>query len=58
LQANLTVNVSPAHLTGLTNYAVNVRYTGPDPSMVEARDALTIATAVRRAARKLLGRGR
>ena len=38
----------------LSDYAVRVRYPGDDPTPDEAREALTIAKAVRRFARKFL----
>ena len=41
-------------LERLAAYAVQVRYPGADPTPEEAREALQIAQAVRREARKLL----
>jgi hypothetical protein len=41
-------------LERLAAYAVQVRYPGEDPSVAEAKEALQVAMAVRRFARKLL----
>jgi hypothetical protein len=49
--------ILPGHqdaLERLVAYAVQVRYPGEDPTLEEVRDALQIAQAVRRYARKLL----
>jgi hypothetical protein len=46
--------MEPKKLNDLSDYAVLTRYPGDDPTLEEARDALEIAKAVRRFARKLL----
>jgi len=43
-------------LERLAAYAVEVRYPGEDPTLDEAREALQIAQAVRRFARRMLRR--
>jgi HEPN domain-containing protein len=52
--AGIMVPVSTADLQRLSDYAIQSRYPGNDPTTAEAKDALTIAKAVRKFARKLL----
>ena len=54
-KAGIFLGVAPRDLNTLSDYAVRVRYPGQDPTPDEAREALTIARAVRRCARKFLG---
>jgi HEPN domain-containing protein len=54
LQNELIVPVDRDALECLTAYAVQVRYPGEDPTPDEAREALQVAQAVRRFARRLL----
>jgi HEPN domain-containing protein len=49
------LSVSEDLLSSLSYYAVRVRYPGDDPTIEEAKEALTTARAVRRFARKWLG---
>jgi hypothetical protein len=53
-QNGLSIQVSQDALERLTAYAVQVRYPGEDPTPDEAREALRIASAVRRWARTFL----
>lgn len=54
LQNAIIILVDRDALERLTAYAVQVRYPGDDPTPDEAREALQIAQAVRRFARRLL----
>jgi hypothetical protein len=54
LQNELIIPVDRDALERLTAYGVQVRYPGEDPTPDEAREALQIAQAVRRFARRLL----
>jgi hypothetical protein len=54
LQNELIIRVDRDAPERLTVYAVQVRYPGDDPTPDEAREALQIAQAVRRFARRLL----
>jgi HEPN domain-containing protein len=53
-KAGILVAMEPKKLNDLSDYAVLTRYPGDIPTLEEARDALEIAKAVRRFARKLL----
>jgi HEPN domain-containing protein len=53
-QAGILIAVSDDLLSGLSYYAVRVRYPGEDPTPDEAREAIGTAKAVRRFARKWL----
>jgi HEPN domain-containing protein len=53
LRNNISIPVDQAALERLTAYAVQVRYPGADPTSGEAREALQIARAVRRYARRV-----
>lgn len=54
LRNGIIIQVDQDSLQRLAAYAVQVRYPGADPSSDEAREALQIAQAVRRFARRLL----
>lgn len=54
-QAGLLTGFDPAQLDLLSAYAVRVRYPGENPTLDEARQAVSIAKSVRRIARKWLG---
>jgi HEPN domain-containing protein len=54
LQNGISIPVHQDALERLAAYAVQVRYPGADPTPEEAREALRIAQAVRRWARRLL----
>jgi HEPN domain-containing protein len=54
LQNELIIPVDRDALERLTAYAVQVRYPGEDPTPDEAREAVQIAQAMRRFARRLL----
>lgn len=54
-QAGVFVGIELRQLSLLSDYAVRVRYPGSDPLLEEAREAVKIAGAVRRFARKFLG---
>jgi HEPN domain-containing protein len=54
-QAGVLVEVSPAQLGTLSLYAVQGRYPGGEPTLVEAKEAVGIARTVRRFARRVLG---
>ena len=51
----ILVAVDLKNLNTLSEYAIAARYPGDAPTIEEARDALTVAKAVRRFARKYLG---
>jgi hypothetical protein len=52
----IAVNNAPKRtLNTLSEYAIAARYPGDAPTIEEARDALTVAKAVRRFSRKYLG---
>ena len=53
-KAGIFLGIDPKDLNTLSDYAVRVRYPGDDPTPDEAREALSIAKAVRRVARKFL----
>jgi HEPN domain-containing protein len=53
-KAGIFLGIDLKDLNTLSDYAVRVRYPGDDPTPDEAREALTIAKAVRRFARKFL----
>jgi HEPN domain-containing protein len=53
-QHGIIIAVDLESLERLAAYAVQVRYPGEDPSVAEAKEALQVAMAVRRFARKLL----
>jgi HEPN domain-containing protein len=53
-QSGVIISVGLESLERLAAYAVQVRYPGEDPSVAEAKEALQVASAVRRFARKLL----
>lgn len=55
LYAGIMVPVSTADLQRLSDYAVLSRYPGNDPTVAEAKNALTIAKAIRKFSRKLFG---
>lgn len=54
LYAGVIVPVSTAALQRLSDYAIQSRYPGDDPTIEEATDALGIAKALRKFARNLL----
>jgi len=54
-RTGILLSFSEDDLSILLSYAVRVRYPGEDPTPDEAREAFTIAKAVRRLARKFLG---
>ncbi len=54
-KAGVFVTIEPKLLSILSDYAVRVRYPGDDPTPDDAREAVEIAKAVRRFARKFLG---
>jgi HEPN domain-containing protein len=54
LYASIIVPVSTADLQRLSDYAVQSRYPGDDPTVDEAKDALAIAKAIRKFAKKFL----
>ena len=54
-KAGAFLRIEAQQLNTLSDYAVRVRYPGDDPTPEEAREAVEIARAVRRFARKLLG---
>lgn len=54
LYAGMIAPVSTANLQRLSDYAIQSRYPGDDPTVDEAKDALVIAKAIRKFARKLL----
>lgn len=54
-QVGIIFTVSDDLLSILSTYAVRVRYPGEDPTPDEAHEALAIARAVRRFARRQLG---
>ncbi len=51
LSRGITLSFNLPDLQRLSAYAVQVRYPGMDPTIVEAKEALKIAQSVRRAAR-------
>ena len=51
-QNGIIIAVDLESLERLAAYAVQVRYPGDDPSVAEAEEALQVAMAVRRFARK------
>jgi HEPN domain-containing protein len=51
----ILVAVDLKNLNTLSEYAIAARYPGDAPTIEEARDALTVAKAVRRFSRKYLG---
>ena len=53
-QHGMIISVGLESLERLAAYAVQVRYPGEDPSVAEAKEALQVARAVRRFARRLL----
>jgi HEPN domain-containing protein len=53
-QNGIIISVDLEALERLAAYAVQVRYPGEDPSVAEAQEALQVAMAVRRYARRLL----
>ena len=53
-KAGIFLGIDLKDLNTLSDYAVRVRYPGDNPTPDEAREALTIAKAVRRFARKFL----
>jgi HEPN domain-containing protein len=53
LYAGIMVPVSTVDLQRLSDYAVQSRYPGNEPTIAEAKDALTIAKAIRKFTRKL-----
>jgi len=53
-QHGIIISVGLELLERLAAYAVQVRYPGEDPSVAEAKEALQVARAVRRFARRLL----
>jgi HEPN domain-containing protein len=53
-QNGIIISVDLESLERLAAYAVQVRYPGEDPSVAEAKEALQVAVAVRRFARKWL----
>jgi HEPN domain-containing protein len=58
VQAGIFVAISDDLLSGLSYYAVRVRYPGDAPTSDEARQAVEIARSVRRFVRKWLGLGK
>lgn len=52
--AGIMIPVSTADQQRLSDYAMQSRYPGNDPTVDEAKDALSIAKAIRKFARKLL----
>ena len=54
LYAGIIVPISTADLQRLSDYAIQSRYPGDDPTADEAKDALAIAKAIRKFIRKLL----
>jgi HEPN domain-containing protein len=54
-KAGVLLTVEPKELNTLAHYAVRIRYPGEDPTPEEAQEALEVAKAVRRFARKFLG---
>jgi hypothetical protein len=52
--AGILVDVHPKQLNALSDYAVRARYPGNEPSLADARDAIEIAQAVRKFARRFL----
>jgi HEPN domain-containing protein len=53
-QNGIIISVDLESLERLAAYPVQVRYPGEDPSVAEAKEALQVAVAVRRFARKWL----
>lgn len=53
-QAGVFLPINLTQLDRLSSYAIRVRYPGDDPTPDEAREAVEIAKAVRRFARKFL----
>jgi HEPN domain-containing protein len=53
-QSGIDIRIEPDTLERLAAYAVEVRYPGEYPSLDDAREAVRIAQAVRRSARRLL----
>ena len=53
-KADIFLGIDLKDFNTLSDYAVRVRYPGDNPTPDEAREALTIAKAVRRFARKFL----
>lgn len=51
----ILVGMDDERLNTLSEYAITARYPGDAPTLEEARDALTVAKAVRRFSRKFLG---
>ncbi len=54
-KAGVLLPIEPKDLNTLSDYAVRVRYPGEDPTTDEAKEAMEIARAVRRFARRFLG---
>jgi HEPN domain-containing protein len=54
-RAGVPVAIEARRLNTLSDYAVRVRYPGEGPTLDEAREAVEIAKAVRRLARRWLG---
>ena len=54
-QAGIILSVPDDQLSGLSYYAMRVRYPGDDPTPEEAHEAFEIAKSVRRFSRKFLG---
>lgn len=54
LYAGVIIPVSTADLQRLSDYAVQSRYPGDDPTVEEAKDAFAIAKAIRKFAQNLL----
>ncbi len=54
LYAGILVPISTANLQRLSDYAIQSRYPGDDPTIDEAKDAFAIVKAIRKFAKKLL----
>jgi HEPN domain-containing protein len=54
-QAGIIAGFDPQQLTELSRHAVQTRYPGNQPTPGEAKDALRIASSIRRFARTFLG---
>ena len=54
-ETGILTGLIPRQLTDLTEYAVRRRYPGEEPTREDAKEAIEIATTVRRFARSYLG---
>lgn len=54
-KAGIIIGIEKLALQLLSNYAVNTRYPGDEPTLKDAKVAIEISTDIRRFARKFLG---